>query len=92
MLSEMCYFFFPSHIFLFFFTRNLSLTQKAGTNEDLAAHTSGASLVCPWNRRLVCFMNLIGLRKTVPCTHSSALVNCIFFQPHLTFLAKGINE
>lgn len=33
-----------SHIYIFFFTRNLSLTQKAGTNEDLAAHTSGASL------------------------------------------------
>lgn len=37
MLSEM-------YSFFFFFTRNLSLTQKAGTNEDLAAHTSGASL------------------------------------------------
>lgn len=45
MLSEMCSCFFPSHIYIYiFFTRNLSLTQKAGTNEDLAAHTSGASL------------------------------------------------
>lgn len=34
MLSEMYSFFFPSHIYIF--TRNLSLIQKAGTNEDLA--------------------------------------------------------
>lgn len=30
--------------YFFFLTRNLGLIQKAGTNEDLATHTSGASL------------------------------------------------
>lgn len=79
-----------SHIYIFFFTRNLSLTQKAGTDEDLAAHTSGASLSL--EQEIGLFYELDWAQEIVPRTHSSALVNCIFFQSHLTFLAKGINE